>query len=168
MKRIQTFMAACLLGTAAFAQQATLDVNNLVSPQINDDHSVTFRIYAPKASKVEVTGDFTNGSKELTEGNQGVWEYTTEALPSELYEYVFWINGQRTQDPSNVYQTRNVNSINNIFLVGGGRGDNYMVQDVLQPRVRHETAHDGLYPCRICRHKEEVPGALPDARIGRR
>lgn len=135
MKRIQTFMAACLLGTAAFAQQATLDVNNLVSPQINDDHSVTFRIYAPKASKVEVTGDFTNGSKELTEGKQGVWEYTTEALPSELYEYVFWINGQRTQDPSNVYQTRNVNSINNIFLVGGGRGDNYMVQDVLHGDV---------------------------------
>ena len=31
---------------------------DIVSPQVNKDHTVTFRIHAPKASKVEVEGDF--------------------------------------------------------------------------------------------------------------
>lgn len=32
-------------------------------PQINKDNSVTFRILAPKASKVEIEGDFLPAQK---------------------------------------------------------------------------------------------------------
>ncbi|MBD4336664.1 esterase, partial [Xanthomonas citri pv. citri] len=33
-------------------------------------------------------------------------------------------------DPNNVYQNRDIATMTNIFLIGGGQADNYMVQEV--------------------------------------
>ena len=79
---------------------------DIVSPQINKDNSVTFRILAPKASKVEIEGDFLPAQKiktpfgeveapgrvQLKEGKNGVWEYTSSILPSEMYNYSVYVN----------------------------------------------------------------------------
>ena len=144
MKNICMLIMTCLMSSWAFAQQALWGGSNIVSPQVNEDHTVTFRIYAPKASKVEVEGDFlaaktvdTPFGKQdaptkasLKEVKPGLWEYTTVPLASELYSYVFYVNDMRVLDPSNVFLSRDVATIQNIFIVGDGRGDNYMVQDV--------------------------------------
>ena len=81
---------------------------------------------APKAIKVQVTGDFlptqkmetqfglvdVPGTVDLKEGKEGVWEYTTpEPLPSELYSYSFIVDGLKTTDPNNVYLNRDVASV---------------------------------------------------------
>ena len=144
MKNICMLIMTCLMSSWAFAQQALWGGSTIVSPQVNEDHTVTFRIYAPKASKVEVEGDFlaaktvdTPFGKQdaptkasLKEVKPGLWEYTTVPLASELYSYVFYVNDMRVLDPSNVFLSRDVATIQNIFIVGDGRGDNYMVQDV--------------------------------------
>lgn len=58
MKRLM-FMTLWLFITATtFAQQALWGGSQIISPEIHDDYSVTFRIRAPKAVKVEITGDF--------------------------------------------------------------------------------------------------------------
>ena len=79
----------CLaLATVAGAQQNTgFRESKLVSPQINDDNSVTFRIEAPRAKEVKVWGDWAanKGLGEMKKGKDGVWEYTTPVLPSEMY-----------------------------------------------------------------------------------
>ena len=84
MKRILFVMtalvAACL---SAAAQQALGPGSGLVSPEINPDHSVTFRLRAPKAVTVQVRGDF-GPVGEMREGQGGVWEYTTAPLEGEL------------------------------------------------------------------------------------
>ena len=49
--------------TTLWAQQALFDVNNLTSPEINNDRSVTFRMFASAATTVEVEGDF--GEKDI-------------------------------------------------------------------------------------------------------
>lgn len=60
MKKLLISFAAILLScVAAQAQQALWSRANVVSPQINDDGSVTFRLNAPQADKVAVAGDFT-------------------------------------------------------------------------------------------------------------
>ena len=58
MKRIIFLSAVALAAASAFAQQALWGGSQIVSPQVNDNNTVTFRLRAPKAVTVQVTGDF--------------------------------------------------------------------------------------------------------------
>ncbi|MCQ2195799.1 MAG: esterase, partial [Paludibacteraceae bacterium] len=103
------------------------------SPEINKDNTVTFRLKAPKAVKAEVVGDFLkNGEKaEMKEGENGIWEYTTpKALDAELYSYSFLMDGLKINDPSNVFLSRDVVTLSNIFLIDGKESQLYKVQEV--------------------------------------
>ena len=107
---IQTFVAICmallLLPIEALAQQALGGGSKIISPEIHENQTVTFRLRAPKAVKVQVAGDFlSKGVVDLVENKEGVWEYTTsEPLKPELYGYTFIVDGLRMNDPSNVYK----------------------------------------------------------------
>ena len=135
-----------MMAVPVMGQQAIFTVEGQVSPQVNEDRSVTFRIHAPKAVKVEVRGDFLSsgkggwGSAELTEGESGVWSWTSAPLESELYSYVFMVDGMQMLDPSNVFLMRDVRSLMNIFIVPGEKGDLYSVKD-----VRHGTVSKVWY-----------------------
>lgn len=130
MKHLTSFFISLLIATCSFAQQALWSGSQIISPEINQDNSVTFRLHAPKAVKVLVTGDFTEaGYAELVE-KDGIWTYTTAPLSPELYSYSFVVDGLTVRDPSNVYMIRDVASVTNVFIVGGGRADLYKVNDV--------------------------------------
>lgn len=134
----------CLISTNAFGQQALWNNTDIISPKINADKSVTFRIKAPKAIKIEVEGDFLSpqkietpfgvmegtGKSELKETKDGVWEYTSSPLASELYNYSFIVDGQKMNDPNNVYLVRDVSTVTNYFLIPEGRADGYSVLNV--------------------------------------
>ncbi len=138
MKKINFILALFIINISAFAQQALWGQQNIVSPEIHENNTVTFRLKAPKAIKIEVTGDFLPAGKNgeagkasLTENKDGVWEFTTnEPLVSELYSYSFIVDGLKTQDPSNVYMIRDVASVTNVFIVGGEKGKLYSVNNV--------------------------------------
>lgn len=70
------------------------------------------------------------GTAELKEGKDGIWEYTTEPLESELYSYSFIVDGLKVKDPSNVFMNRDVNTVTNIFIIKGERGNLYNVNEV--------------------------------------
>ena len=131
MKRFITAAVAAMIAISANAQQALWGGPKVVSPEIHPDNSVTFRLHAPKAVKVQVTGDFIGSPAiaEMTEVN-GVWEYTTGPLQPELYSYSFVVDGLTVRDPSNVYMNRDVATVTNIFIIGGERADLYKVNDV--------------------------------------
>lgn len=145
MKRISLLSALLLICAMTFAQQALWGGAPVVSPEIHDNNTVTFRLKAPKAVKVQVTGDFLptqkiktpfgefdgQGVADLKEGKEGVWEYTTpEPLKPELYSYSFIVDDLKMMDPSNVYMIRDVASVTNVFIIGGDRADLYKVNDV--------------------------------------
>lgn len=146
MKKVSVlFLLMMMLCNASRAQQALWGGQDIVSPQINDNQTVTFRLQAPQASKVEITGDFLPARKmqtpmgeaeapgvaPLTKNAQGVWEYTTPEPPApELYSYSFIVDGLGVKDPNNVYMIRDVASVTNIFIIGGGEADLYKVNDV--------------------------------------
>ena len=133
---IKSIVAICmmvlLMPVAALAQQALWGGSKLLSPEIHENKTVTFRIKAPKAVKVQVLGDFlSKGVADLVENKEGVWEYTTpEPLAPELYSYAFVVDGLKVNDPNNVYMIRDVATVNNIFIVGGERADLYKVNKV--------------------------------------
>ena len=126
-----------MFGVACQAQENLWWKTPTVSPEINADKTVTFRMKASKAEKVQVTGDFlpADGDKlgvaDLQEKGKGIWVYTTPTpLIPELYSYSFIVDGLRTTDPSNVYLTRDVVTTSNIFLVDGPQSNLYAVNNV--------------------------------------
>ena len=135
-KAIQSIVAICVIvivmPVAALAQQALWGNAPVVSPEIHANKTVTFRLRAPKAVKVQVVGDFlAQGVADLVENKEGIWEYTTpEPLKPELYGYTFLVDGLKINDPSNVYMIRDVATITNVFIIGGERADLYKVNDV--------------------------------------
>lgn len=118
------------------AQQALFGAAGLISPEVKDDRTVTFRFLAPNAREVKLTGDWmpaqgwTSGSEAMTKDDKGVWTYTTKSLESDLYSYSFIADGLKTTDPNNVYLIRDVASVFNVFIVGSGKGDLYQVNKV--------------------------------------
>ena len=142
MKRILIAMAGILVALSAPAQQNVgFRAGNVVSPQVNPDNTVTFRVHAPKAHNVTVIGDWVDGVAPLVEGEGGVWSYTTPVLPSELYTYRIAIDGIVGLDPTNPFTKRDVGTVFSIFYVGGGCGDYYQVQDVPHGTVTQTWYH---------------------------
>ena len=128
---ISSLLIASLFSVDAYAQQALWGGSQIVSPQINADNTVTFRLNAPNAKKVEVVGDFTPVYVAEMSPVDGVWQFTTPSpLTPELYSYSFVVDGLKIADPSNVYQLRDIATISNIFIVGGEGADLYKVADV--------------------------------------
>src|SRR5687767_14941113 len=48
----------------------------IVSPEVHADRTVTFRLRAPNATKVTVSGEWPGGEKALVKDEQGVWSVT--------------------------------------------------------------------------------------------
>ena len=131
--RILSMTAALTLSASVFGQQALFDAANAVSPEINPDNSVTFRLNIPKAITVTLSGDFLDKETPMTQGEDGVWTFTTDPLEPELYSYFFRVNGTRYLDPSNIYQNRDVATWTSIFIISAEEGDRgwlYEVNDV--------------------------------------
>ena len=143
MKRIFFLLLLGLLAGHSIAQQDLFNENPIISPEINGDHTVTFRIKAPEAHSVKVTGsldgdnDFANITYDMEKDNEGIWTFTTPVLPPEFYRYTFLVDGVRTFDPSNAFAIRDVANISNIFLIDGGKADLYKVNDVLHGTVTY-------------------------------
>ena len=136
-KSILISAVLAMIGTPVFAQQSfDFSRRNIISPEISSSNTVTFKLLAPNAKEVKVSGDWIPsegwipGSKSLTKDENGIWSYTTEPLASELYSYSFNVDGLKVLDPNNVYANRDIANIMNIFIIGGGQADLYKVSNV--------------------------------------
>jgi enterochelin esterase-like enzyme len=92
----------------AFAQQpsapapaAATPAQRVVSPEVHADRQVTFRLGAPKATEVVLTGEFMRGSKPLVKDERGIWSVTVGPLEPEIYHYNFTVDGLKIVDPAN-------------------------------------------------------------------
>lgn len=146
MKRRLQFIVflVMIIGIKNYAQQALWGAANIVSPEVHDDQTVTFRFAAPGADTVLITGDFlptekmntqwgefdVPGKALLKKDEKGLWTFKSAALQSDLFSYSFIVDGLTCTDPNNVYKIRDVASVFDVFIVGGGKGDLYSVQDV--------------------------------------
>lgn len=138
MKKSIFILVSCLMlfGVKTFSQQALWGGSDIVSPEVHADNTVTFRVLAPDAKDVRLTGDWvpsgdwTPATVELKKDEKGLWTYTTEVMSSDLYSYSFFIDGLRSNDANNVFLNRDVSTISNIFIVVNGVGDLYKVNKV--------------------------------------
>ena len=143
-KHIIFLLTIFLFGFSTLGQQNTsYREGNLISPVVNADRTVTFSVVAPKASQVEVWGDWeeNGGHYVLSKGADGVWSCTTNPLKSEMYMYRMVIDGVANIDPLNPFVRRDVGNMFSILHVGGGVGDYFMVRE-----VPHGTVSTVWYP----------------------
>lgn len=74
--------------------------HDLVSFQVNDNGSCTFRLYAPDAKSVELGGDIK--AEKTERSDNGVWVMTTASnIPASAYRYYFNVDGMKVNDPKN-------------------------------------------------------------------
>lgn len=110
MKKYILLLGMAALAFMSNAQQALWGGSQIVSPQVNDNNTVTFRLVAPNAREVKITGDFLPTQKIETPFGEfdgpgtadliqkdGVWEFTTPegSCPRIIQLH---IPGRRPQD----------------------------------------------------------------------
>jgi 1,4-alpha-glucan branching enzyme len=89
---------------ATLAQGPRREPNDaLQSPEVSPDHHVTFRIFAPKASEVTLTGDWLGATPapKLSKDEHGVWSVTLGPFEPSIYVYSFNVDGVALPDPIN-------------------------------------------------------------------
>jgi enterochelin esterase family protein len=103
-----------------------------MSPEVLPDRRVTFRLLAPKASDVTLTGEFLAASADssvppavlrMTKGADGIWTATVGPVEPETYHYHFTVDGVRTLDPGNpdLKTGSTPTTIMNVLVVRGDR-----------------------------------------------
>jgi enterochelin esterase-like enzyme len=109
MKRILLTLVAFFLPAVASSQDAKKPAPPpppVISPEIHDDHRVTFRLRAPSAREVSVSIEGSEKPLSMQKDDQGVWTATSNPLSPDYYGYSFTADGVGgLLDPSN-YRTK--------------------------------------------------------------
>lgn len=74
----------------------------LTSPEVRSDRTVTFRLWAPRASDVQLTGNWMGPQPPIpmTRDGAGVWTGMAGPFEPNIYEYAFLVDGARAIDPA--------------------------------------------------------------------
>jgi enterochelin esterase family protein len=89
---------------AARPERSGPQAPRVVSPEVSSERKLTFRIYAPKAEKVRLSGSDLPGlgqGAEMSKGTNDVWEVTIGPVDSGAYRYNFNVDGVSVIDPRN-------------------------------------------------------------------
>ncbi len=71
------------------------------SPLVSDDRHVTFRMRAPDAKQILVSGQWGKDKTALTKDADGLWSATVGPVEPGVYEYSLSIDGRALPDPGN-------------------------------------------------------------------
>jgi enterochelin esterase-like enzyme len=71
----------------------------VVSPEVHEDRTVTFRFHAPDAEEVKVGTQFTEGLQDMKKDARGVWSARLGPAEPEIYVYGFVVDGIELADP---------------------------------------------------------------------
>jgi enterochelin esterase family protein len=111
------------------------------SYEVRADRSVTFRLRAPDATAVSVSGDFADGPQAMTKGADGTWTTMVGPLRPALYNYSFSVNGVRVVDPTNpMIGTGDRTAGSSLFEVKGDKPSPWSLQ-----AVPHGAVHVNYY-----------------------
>jgi enterochelin esterase-like enzyme len=156
-------IVSLLLSSAAFGQPSAAQGSpaaaaggrgaaagpRVVSPEILPDKRVTFRLLAPKASEVTLTGHWANAANvPLTKDDNGIWSVTVGPLGEQLWGYSFTVDGIKVLDPGNAELQRDGNRYENLLMISGPASDMWDFKD-----VPHGQVEAIWYPSEILKEK---------------
>ena len=145
-------LAAMVLGSALLAQAPPAPTGGrgrgrgpaapaLPSYDVRADRTVTFRLRAPDATTVTVSGDFADGPQAMTRGADGAWTATAGPLRPAIYNYSFSVGGVRVVDPTNpMMGTGDRTAGSSLFEIKSEKPSPWSIQP-----VAHGTVHISYY-----------------------
>ena len=74
----------------------------IISPEYTDT-TVTFRMKAPKASKVTLAYELNKEEIIMEKDSTGIWSVTLPNISDKIFEYSFNVDGTQICDPQNMY-----------------------------------------------------------------
>jgi len=111
----------------------------VLSPEIADDHHVTFRVKAPQAQAVELRGQWTKDKLALAKNEEGVWSLTTGPVEAGVWEYSVIVDGLTMIDPANPAMKPQRFPSASILLIPGTPPNVWDFQDVPHGAVHQHT-----------------------------
>src|SRR5262245_39272201 len=93
---LSTLPAILFFSVTVHGQQAAV-----ISPEIKDDHSVTFRIRDPKAQSIQLRGQWDRKQVDMAKDEAGLWTITVPQVKPGVWEYSFVVDGLTMIDPLN-------------------------------------------------------------------
>jgi enterochelin esterase family protein len=97
----KTIVTCGLLAAVVAARANAQAPPAYASPQVNADHSVTLRLFAPEAKQVSAAGELDGKPHPMTKGRDGVWSVTVGPFAPDIYTYAFTVDGVTALDPRN-------------------------------------------------------------------
>jgi enterochelin esterase family protein len=94
----------------------------VVSPEVSAERQITFRINAPQAQAVRVSGSDIPGLGQngvMKKGENGVWTFTSAPVPPGAYRYNINVDGVAVIDPRNPLTSVSNNNVWSLALVPG-------------------------------------------------
>jgi len=139
---LRTPLAAIILILSILSASAQ-PAPHLVSPEVHPDHSVTFRLLAPNATKVGLNVE-GQPAFVLQRDPTGIWTITTPPLEPDFYGYTFTVDGARTLDPNNVAVKPGVLSLSNFLHIPGPATLSWELGQVPHGEVHHHFYHSEI------------------------
>lgn len=129
-----------LFGTTLFSFSCQQAAGQVKSPEVLQDGSVIFRLYAPELDSVTVRGTFTSDESpiatiEMVKNDTGLFEAKTGPLASDMYVYTYIADGISMLDPNNKIVVRDGSYIENRLVIPGETFNLYDVKDVPHGRL---------------------------------
>lgn len=143
MLRIGLLALLTVAGMAQEPQPNPLAVaRKLKSPEMASDHTVTFRLYAPKATTVTLNANWLSATDlPMNKDDAGVWTITVGPLPPQMYGYWYMVDGVRALDPSNSETERDGSRYDAMLMISGPESAIWDFKD-----VPHGTLEQIWYP----------------------
>ena len=134
--KIKLILLAILISTHLFSQEVG-QMERIISPEINANNEVTFRIKAPEANTVKLSGNWMpstpQGQRQLVDlvkGAKGIWSVKVPVLAPELYGYNFVVDSVTTLDPANLKVARDGTfRTENMLYIPGAASDLYWAKE---------------------------------------
>jgi enterochelin esterase-like enzyme len=101
-----------------------------ISPQVNIDNTVVFKLYAPNANSVKLNSQIENGSVDMVKDESGVWSATIGPVKPDMYPYAFNVDGIQLADPKNTNIFPNEGFQNSLVEITGNTPLVHTIQNV--------------------------------------
>ena len=123
---------------------------SVISPEVNDDHTITFRVKAPDANKVLLTGGpilLALKQKDpvpFAKGEDGNWTLTVGPVKPDMYVYKLIVDGVTIVDPNNTYVGSGNQPGYGTVIVHGDGPAYYDAKPVLHGAVTRHIYHSSV------------------------
>ena len=107
------------------------------SPDVNADHSITFRYYSKTAQRVTLKGEFLKSPLSFNGDTSGIWTVTVPPVKPDIYPYSFLVDSVEIADPNNTYIFANERFKRSIVDIPGDAPLVHSLQNVAHGKISY-------------------------------